>query len=157
VGDALREQVRVTRVVDGPTGVRLETSHGDVDAGVAVVCPGGFALDGIPAERFTTLEHVAYFRHRSGALPALPIFIAHDDPPVYGLPTAAHNAYKLAFHHAGERVDPEQVDMDPRPAAVDALRRAARTWLPGFDPEPVLVETCLYDNTTDEDFVLDRR
>jgi sarcosine oxidase len=156
-GDALHEATRVTRVSDTGEGVRMETSAGEVDAAIAVVCPGAFAPTFAFGERFATLEHVAYFRHRDGSLPNLPIFIAYGDPPVYGLPTAALNAYKLAFHHAGERVDPEGADMSPRPHAVEALVEAARAWLPAFDPEPVLVETCLYDNTADEDFVLDRR
>jgi sarcosine oxidase len=29
-------------------------------------------------------------------------------------------------------------------------------WLPDFDPEPVEVDTCLYDNTGDEDFIIER-
>jgi sarcosine oxidase len=161
VGDALREETRVTRVAERNDGARLETTGGEVDAAVVVMCPGASAaipIAGVPTpERFATLEHVAYFRPRHGLLPELPIFISYDEPALYGLPTAALGAYKLAFHHAGERVDPARVDLTPRPAAVDALRRAARDWIPQFDPEPVLVEACLYDNTVDEDFVLDRR
>ena len=156
-GDALHEATRVRRVIDTGDGVRIETSAGDVDASMAVVCPGAFTPEFAFGERFATLEHVAYFRHRGGSLPEMPIFIVYGDPPIYGLPTAALNAYKLAFHHAGERVDAEHADMTPRADAVDALVGAATVWLPAFDREPVLVETCLYDNTADEDFVLDRR
>jgi sarcosine oxidase len=29
-------------------------------------------------------------------------------------------------------------------------------WLPGFDPKPVDVDTCLYDNTGDDAFIIER-
>jgi sarcosine oxidase len=40
---------------------------------------------------------------------------------------------------------------------VQRLADAAVSYLPGFDPEPVSVETCVYENTPDRDFVIDRR
>jgi sarcosine oxidase len=36
------------------------------------------------------------------------------------------------------------------------LRAAAEQVLPGFRPAPVATERCFYDNTADEDFVIDR-
>ena len=33
---------------------------------------------------------------------------------------------------------------------------ATRAWLPDFEPQGAVIDTCLYDNTTDEDFILDR-
>jgi sarcosine oxidase len=32
----------------------------------------------------------------------------------------------------------------------------AQRYLPGYDPEPVATERCIYDNTPDEDFIVDR-
>ncbi len=32
----------------------------------------------------------------------------------------------------------------------------ARRYLPGYDSEPAATERCIYDNTPDEDFILDR-
>ncbi len=32
----------------------------------------------------------------------------------------------------------------------------AREFLPGFDPNPVALERCVYDNSPDSDFVIDR-
>jgi glycine/D-amino acid oxidase-like deaminating enzyme len=39
---------------------------------------------------------------------------------------------------------------------MSALARVARRYLPGYDPEPVAAERCIYDNSPDEDFVIDR-
>jgi sarcosine oxidase len=157
VDDAIREHVAVTDVTDDDRRVRVTTEHGDVEADVAVVCPGPWSAKVLRLETFATLEHVAYFRTRDGALPPIPIFIEFADPAVYGLPTPAVGAYKLALHHGGPRVDPDHVSLDPQPEHVDAIVRAAARLLPSFDPTPVHVETCMYDNTANEDFVLERR
>jgi sarcosine oxidase len=85
-----------------------------------------------------------------------PIFIAFDEPAVYGLPAPHERTYKVARHHAGATVDPETTDMAVDACEVDVLRAAARRWLPHFDDRPVAVDTCLYDNTANEDFVLER-
>ena len=42
----------------------------------------------------------------------------------------------------------------PDPAAVDALQHAIDHWLPGA--ELVAVDVCPYDNTVDEDFIIER-
>jgi sarcosine oxidase len=120
-----------------------------------VLCPGPWSSSWLALPTFATLEHVAYVRRADGPQPELPVFIAHGRPAAYGLPTPALDAYKVALHHAGIPTtadDARDVDAD----AVAAIADATRRWLPGFDPEPVRVETCIYDNTADEDFVLDR-
>ncbi len=156
VAENLREQTRVLTIDDDGRRVRVETTSGDVEAGRAIVCPGPWSAELLPLSTFATLEHVAYFAHRSGAPPPMPIFIEHGQPAAYGLPTPTTHAYKLGFHHAGLRVDPDTDDVACRPERVAELSDAARRWLPAFDPQPMHVETCLYDNTPNDDFVLDR-
>jgi sarcosine oxidase len=152
----VREHLRVRRVDDHEHGVRLETSSGVIEARVAVVAAGPWTRELVDATpTFATLEHVAYVHPRREAV-ALPVFIDHHDPAVYGLPTPGTDAYKIALHHAGAVVDPDATDLAPDPRAVEALIAATRAWLPDFEPESVAVDTCLYDNTTDEDFILDR-
>jgi sarcosine oxidase len=157
----VRTGTRVLRIEDRGSDVEVVTAGGSLSASVAIVCPGPWSrslLAGVaPVGTFATQEHVAYVRPRDGALPDLPIFIAHERPAPYGLPTPSLGYYKLAFHHAGNVVDPTTVPLEPRPDAVAALEALARSWLPSFEPEAVTVETCLYDNTADEHFVLDRR
>ncbi len=157
VDDVIREHMSVTDIVDDGRRVRVTTEAGDVEADVAVVCPGPWSTKVLALETFATLEHVAYFRHRESEHPPMPIFIEFADPAVYGLPTPAMGAFKLALHHAGPVVDPDCTNLDPRPEHVDAIVRAAARLLPTFDPTPVHVETCMYDNTESEEFVLERR
>ena len=67
------------------------------------------------------------------------------------------DAYKLALHHAGASVDPETVSMEPDPSAVAAIEEVAAKRLPNFEPRAVHAEACLYDNTADEHFIVERR
>jgi sarcosine oxidase len=66
----------------------------------------------------------------------------------------------VSQHAAGEpaeRVDP--TDPSPLPddaAGLELLRNGVRRLLPGLDPVPVATERCVYDNSADTDFVLDR-
>jgi sarcosine oxidase len=42
------------------------------------------------------------------------------------------------------------------PELAERLVAVARKYLPGHDPQPARVERCIYDNSPDEDFILDR-
>jgi sarcosine oxidase len=63
---------------------------------------------------------------------------------------------KVAEHHIGAAVDPDartfEVD-DDYAARVSAY---VERWFPGLEPTPVFPTTCLYTNTPNEDFLLDR-
>ncbi|GAB0198044.1 peroxisomal sarcosine oxidase [Grus japonensis] len=65
---------------------------------------------------------------------------------------------QVCYHH-GSPADPEERDRvppgTPRPA-VALLSSFISSYLPGLEPQPAVVETCLYTNTPDEDFILDR-
>ncbi len=151
----VREHTLVEHVGDRERGVRIDTSGGPINAKVVVICAGpwtGRLRDIGPSS--ATLETVAYLRPR--VTRPTPIFIAHAEPAVYGLPTPASELYKIALHHGGAVVDPDTHDRDPDSRAVAALEQAARDWLRDFDPVAVEVETCVYDNTPDEDFVVYR-
>jgi sarcosine oxidase len=146
-GADVREGVRV----EGLDAQHVETASEVIEARAVVVCAGPWSRALVPAiETTTTLEHVAYVRTRGGGLP---IFIDFTEPAVYGLPTPGSDLYKIAVHHGGPAIDPEDT-FAVDPAAADALRAAVRHWLP--DAEPVEIDICPYDNTADEGFVVDR-
>jgi sarcosine oxidase len=175
-GCDVREQARVRRVVDHEDGVDVETNDGTISARTSVVTAGPWTSRLVPSiHTFATLEHVAYLRARESAQAELPVFIdhahwstpaspplrsaptaSHREPAVYGLPTPRSDLYKIALHHDGAVVDPSADDLGPAPGAVQSLEAATRHWLPAFEPRAVEIDTCLYDNTSDEDFIIDR-
>jgi sarcosine oxidase len=75
---------------------------------------------------------------------------------LYGLPTPKLGWYKLGIHHTGPEVDPAAPAPEPDDAFTERLARAATSIIRGIDPIPRLVERCVYDNTSDGHFVIDR-
>lgn len=145
-----------------------------IRADVVINCagPDAWRLLGERASRIgspPSLPQVAYFRPTSGAVDPtrLPVFIEWGDAMVYGLPVFGSGphagTFKVSHHTAG----PVLRDYDPAstltpdldgddPPHLRALTDAVRRLLPGLDPEPAATERCVYDNSADTDFVLDR-
>jgi sarcosine oxidase len=158
-GGPLRTGVRVTGIADDGRRVSLQTSDGTVTARVAIVAAGPWTA-GLLGGRLTvpatpTLEQVAYLDPAGAAEPA-PIFICHGGQTPYGLPVPGSAQYKIGMHQSGPRVRPDNQDQSPDPAMVARLAGVAERYLPGYRPGPARTERCVYDNTADEDFVLDR-
>ncbi|MCU1452158.1 MAG: putative Monomeric sarcosine oxidase [Acidimicrobiales bacterium] len=84
-----------------------------------------------------------------------PSFIHHHAPTVYGL-FAPGEGVKVATHHAGPVVDPDDRPFGPDPATSALVAAYVAEWLPGVDPTPVHPARCLYTSTADERFVLER-
>ncbi|KAJ7416412.1 Peroxisomal sarcosine oxidase [Willisornis vidua] len=62
-------------------------------------------------------------------------------------------------HHHGTPTDPEKRDQTPSGASrpdIALLSSFISSYLPGLETQPAVMETCLYTNTPDEDFILDR-
>ena len=164
----LRTGLGLVSLDRGTDGVVVHGAETTLTAEVAVVCAGPQTLDLLglrpPAAAPASFAQVAYFASKEGrALP--PVFIEWDDDMTYGLPVpggpaSAPALCKVSRHTAGEpaeRFDPT----DPSPLADDAaelarLQDGVGRLLPGLDPVPVATERCVYDNTADTDFVLDR-
>ncbi len=158
----IRTGVRVTAVADDGRQVTVSTEAGSFAARVVIVCAGPWTSGllrsaGLAVPSSATLERVAYLeRGGPGPAPDLPIFIRHGARSPYGLPVPRSSLYKIGIHPGGPPADPDRQDQGPDQEQAGRLDRLARRYLPGLDPRPVRIETCIYDNTPDEDFVIDR-
>ncbi|NXC45669.1 SOX oxidase, partial [Penelope pileata] len=100
-------------------------------------------------------------RHSAGT--AAPCFMAKGLPQaphgIYGLPALEYPGMVKVCYHYGSPTDPEERDQaapdSPRPH-VAILSSFVSSYLPGLEPRPAVLETCLYTNTPDGDFILDR-
>jgi sarcosine oxidase len=161
----VRTGTSVLSLADDGRQVTLHTSAGPITARTAIVTAGPasrglLAPLGVAVPTTATLEQVGYLRPTvsqpgSGAA-GPPIFICHDDQSPYGLPVPGSPLYKIGMHNSGPRTDPDAQDQSPDPELVGRLSRIAARLLPGYDPDPAGTERCVYDNTPDEDFVVDR-
>ncbi len=165
LGGELCTGTRVLSIADDDTHVTLHTSAGPVTARTAIVTAGPWSRGllaplGVLAPTTPTLEQIGYLRPTgtptrpdSGRTP---IFICHEDPAPYGLPVPGSPLYKIGIHDSGDATDIDAQDRSPDRDLVDRLSRVAERLLPGYDPEPAVTERCVYDNTPDEDFIVDR-
>lgn len=156
----IRPGARVTGIADDGSQVTARTTSGDVSARAAVVCAGPWttallAGNGITVPSAATLEQVGYVS-TAGAADAAPIFICHGPPEAYGLPVPGEPLYKFGFHHSGPVIDPGSQDQAPDSEISTRLTGLARQYLPGLDPVLVRTERCVYDNSPDEGFIIDR-
>ncbi|HEX5688037.1 MAG TPA: N-methyl-L-tryptophan oxidase [Ideonella sp.] len=73
----------------------------------------------------------------------------------YGLPDMGAGV-KLAFHHGGETSTVDAVRREVTSRDVDELRAAVRRFVPAADGHRLASSVCLYTNTADEHFWIDR-
>jgi sarcosine oxidase len=157
-GVELDEETRVVAVKPGDDAVDIDTEAGSYRARMAVVTAGAWARGllapaGIDLPVRPTRETVAYFR-LDESIP-VPTLIEWADRFNYALPSPGEGV-KAAEHGVGPEIDPD-LEGEPNQGSVARVRSWIRRRYPAADPEPHLVETCLYTNTEDESFVLERR
>jgi sarcosine oxidase len=156
-GTEVRERTRVTALAAGGDGVAVATESGTVRAEAVVVTAGAWARPlmataGIDLPVVPTRETVAYFA-MDEAWP--PVLVQWEAAPYYALPDPGRGI-KAAQHHAGPGTDPDR-EGEVSEEAVARLSAWVKERFPTADPEPVGAETCLYTNTDDERFILERR
>jgi sarcosine oxidase len=162
----VREATRVLRLHDDGRrcSVLLETPEGpdELCAAGVLVCAGPWteALLGADADLRlrASLEQVVFLGSDTGACLA-PVFVERARPWFYGLPVPGTGLVKLSFHGAGPEVETDDLaaPTEDDPGLVGELMEAARRVLPELAQGPARTERCLYDNSPDTDFVLDRR
>jgi sarcosine oxidase len=157
----IRTGVAVTGIADDGRQVTVQTTSGPVSARAAVVCAGPWttallAGSGIAVPSEATMEQVGYLATAGAPDQALPIFVSYSRPEPYGLPVPGAALYKIAFHRIGPVIDPGSQEQGPDSELSALLTGLARRHVPGLAPDLVQTERCVYDNSPDEDFIVDR-
>lgn len=150
----------VTELLESGDGVEVRSGAGSLRAAVVVVTAGAWSRGllaplGIDLAVRVTRETPMYFALREGAEARWPVFVEWLTPLLYALPTPGLGV-KSGEHKGGPEVDPDH----PGGPDLEAVSRVSR-WMadrvPGVEPDPRIVETCLYTRTADDRFVLERR
>lgn len=157
----VRPHRRANGIDDDGRRVTVRTDGGPIEASVVICCAGPASAQllagvGVDLALEPTLEQVAYFADSGAGMPALPVIIESGDPAWYGLPTPTLGLYKAAHHHAGPVCTPSLATDEPDVELIERIVADACRLVPALDPEPKLTERCIYDNTADHDFVIDR-
>lgn len=145
-------------------GFLVETASGPVGARSLVVAAGGWTADLVGRDLLPlVVERQTVHRFPSGGGPAyrpgrFPVFLLErtDGTVAYGAPDLG-SGVKLAVHHGGETgARPEDVRRPAEAVEGRRARAAVDVLLPGLGDRPADSEACLYVNTPDRDFVIDR-
>ena len=157
-GAELHEDTQVTHLRVLGDEVELATDNGIHRARVAVVAAGGWvapllATAGIELEVSPTRETLAYFGLEGDV--SVPTLVEWRDPPFYALPSPGVGL-KAGLHHAGPVTDPSR-EGDVSDEIVARLSEHVAARFPTVSPTPHHAETCIYTNTADERFILERR
>ncbi len=148
----------------GSDGVRVYTSRGAYAADRLVITAGPWAASLVPAlaraavpERQVLLWaqplRPEYFR-----LGAFPVFnMEVSEGRFYGFPVYGIPGFKIGkYHHRREQTDPDRVDREIHPDDEAVLRDGIRRYFPDADGPTMALKTCLFTNSPDEHFILDR-
>jgi sarcosine oxidase len=154
---AARLHLREMTPVRALTATGVETDAGAIEAETVVVAAGGWAKPllaqaGIDLHVVPTRETVSYFRlANAGAVPSV---IDYANRETYAL-TAGDGMLKVGVHRTGPPTDPRH-EGEPDPEIVAFATDWARRSFRLAEPGPIRVETCIYTNTADAGFVLER-
>jgi sarcosine oxidase len=157
-----REQVWEWEVTGGH--VRVRTSRATHEAGRLVICAGPWAsklvpeLDGLAVPERQVLAWLQPARPEYFLPGLFPVFnLEVEEGRYYGFPSFLMPGFKFGkYHHRGEVVDPDAPRREPEPEDEELLRSFARRYFPDGAGPALLLKACLFTNTPDRHFVLDR-
>jgi sarcosine oxidase len=164
-GADVRGDEPVMRWETSTAGATVTTSKGTYEAGEIVFCGGAWSDKlvrdlGVPL--VVTRQVLGWVQPRRRDLflfGVLPVWaIDNGDGTIYyGFPLIPESAgLKLAHHGRGSRVDPDTIEREPQPGDEETFRPALKKYLPDADGPVVSMRICMYTNSPDGHFILDR-
>lgn len=166
-GANTRTNTRITALDVTKRVVTLHTEHGEMLTGSRLLIAAGGWLNkllaplGVTLPLTVTQEQVGFFaskdparyRHTAGAFPV--VLDYHSDPIHYSLPQIDVPGLKAGWHHAGAEIDADA----PQPLST-AITSGIEKWVgerfPYLEPIPFKTLSCLYVDTPDLHFIIDR-
>ena len=170
-GAELLFEEAMTSWSDGSDGVRVTTAIGTYEAAELVVTAGAWMSRVLPAlAPYVWVERNVLFWFEPTAtrdeFARIPVWIMEDVTRndgfpayrnYYGFPLDPAYGVKVAGLHFGDRVDdPDHVEREPRGLDEERVRSFLRRRMPDANGERQLAKVCMYTNTTDRHFVIDR-
>ena len=163
-GAMVRTGVRVRDWKQDGTGVVVVLDHEVIRAWHLVICAGAWTPKLVPSlapllspERqvvgwFGVSEPAAF------ALGSFPVFVmTTPDGHFYGFPEHGVAGFKIGkYHHRSEPVDPDSMRRSSDEIDEAVLRDCVSSCFPGANGPLLRASTCIFTNTPDEHFIIDR-
>lgn len=163
-GGTVMERHRVTQVIEEGQTLRIVTGRGDFRARHVVFTQGAWTRD-VGVELTVTRQVLGWVEparpDRFGA-DVFPSFAINnpDQSAHYGFPliddVPPQGLLKIAHHWHDRPTSPETINRDPEPGDVDDFLPTLRRFLPEADGPVRKQSICMYTNSPDSHFVIDR-
>ena len=148
----------------GSGRVWVRTARGRYEAGRLVICAGSWAsklvpeLAGLAVPERQVLAWLQPSRPEYFRVGAFPVFnLEVEEGRWYGFPSFLIPGFKFGkYHHRGEQVDPDAMRREPEPEDEELLRAFARRYFPDGAGAALMLKACMFTNTPDHHFILDR-
>jgi sarcosine oxidase len=163
-GAVVRARERVLEWAGRPTGVRVRTERGEVEADSLVLTAGAWSQEvarlpeGMVRAVRQALAWLQPTRPELFEPDRMPVFnLALDGEHFYGFPAFGIPGFKLGrYDHHGEGGTPESIDRDATLADEVPLREFAERYFPEGAGPTVALKTCLFEPSPDEHFLIGR-
>jgi sarcosine oxidase len=163
-GGTIRARERVLGWDETPSGVRVETDRGVVEAEQLVLTAGAWSQEVArlpPGLVVAQRQVLAWFQPSRPELfspDRFPVFNLKFEPGhFYGFPVFGIPGVKLGrYYHLEERGDPDSLPRDATPRDEAMLRWFAERYLSDASGPTIALRTCLFELSPDEHFLIDR-
>lgn len=145
-------------------GVRVRTDRATYEAGSLVVSAGAWIGELVPALRQVAVPErqvLGWFqpahpeRYTPDAFPVVNLLV--DEGRYYALPIWGVPGFKIGlYHHLGEQGAADGLRREVGPADEAALRACVTPYFPDADGPVMALKPCIFTNTPDEHFIIDR-
>jgi sarcosine oxidase len=143
-------------------GIRVSTTTGTFDAKQLVIAAGAWESQLAPSlgSELSVERNVLFWFEpiaERDAFARLPIYIVDDtDRVFYGFPYIEGQGVKVAGLHFGDKADPDTVDRTASAGDEERVRAWLRRRMPFANGERRDAKVCMYTNTPDAHFIVDR-
>jgi sarcosine oxidase len=163
-GATIRARERVVSWEPAGDGVRVTTERGVYDGRRLIVAAGAWigrivpALAGLAEPERQVLAWFQPSRPAWFTPERFPVFnLTVPEGRYYGFPVYGVPGFKIGrYHHLEERIDPDRFDREPNLADEAVLRVATERYFPDAAGPTMALRTCIFTNTPDEHFIVDR-
>jgi sarcosine oxidase len=145
-------------------GVRVKTARATYEAGQLVLSTGAWIGEHVPALKTTAVPErqvLGWFQPKRPELYKLGAFpVSNFKSSVghfYQFPVWHVPGFKIGlYHHLGEKGAADTLSRDATPDDEAALRRGVERYFPDANGALMGLRACLFTNTPDEHFIVDR-
>ena len=163
-GAALHTDEQVLDIAETSNGARVTTDQRRYEADTVVVCAGAWtgkllpqlAANAVPERQ--VLIWTEPLKPEAYTPETFPVFLLMvEEGHFYGFPAFQVPGFKIGrFHHLEEVVDPDTIDREPNARDEAMLRQAVERYFPDAAGPTLSMKACMFTNTPDEHFILDR-